>query len=241
MTRTEQETDLVLRREAEWLGHSMVNLPAERLFPLLNVGSSTAQLREHDQPWIDREIFAPLRRRNGRVIHLDMKPDKGVDLVGDLDDPAFFASLGTLGVRSVLCSNVLEHVREPHALARKLVELVPAGGYLVISVPCGFPYHPDPIDTLFRPDVATLTELFPGTRRVMGEEVECGTVFGLLRGNVVRLAAKSSRMVIDNLRGARGVAAREESKRAGGGHLRDWLWPWTVRPFRATCVVLQKL
>ncbi len=230
----------MLRREARWLGETMATLPAERLFPLLNVGSSTAQVRERDQPWIDGEIFAPMRRRGGRVIHLDMKPDAGVDLVGDLDDPVFFDSLRALGVRSVLCSNVLEHVRDPGALARRLVALTPAGGYLVVSVPRGFPYHPDPIDTRFRPDVAALAALFPSTRRVVGEEVECGTVFGLLRGNAARLAVKSARMVLDNVtsRGAARSAAHTSER--GGGRLRDWLWPWAVKPFVATCVVLEK-
>ncbi len=230
----------MLPSEARWLGRKLKALPAERLFPILNVGSSTAQFRERDQPWIDAQIFAPLRRRGGRVIHLDMKADVGVDLVGDLDDPTFFESLRQTRPGSVLCSNVLEHVRDPGSVARKLVDLVPPGGFLVVTVPRGFPYHPDPIDTMFRPDVATLAALFPGTRCVLGEEVECGTVFGLLRGNAVRLAMKSARMLFDTKRGSATPAANAAGPRDDGGSLRDWLWPWSVKPFLATCVVLEK-
>lgn len=229
----------MLQREAEWLRKNLAGIDAKRLFPLLNVGSSTASLREKDQPWIDGEVFAPLRRRGGRVIHLDMKPDVGVDLVGDLDDPDFFASLQTLGVRSVLCSNVLEHVNAPEALARKLVDLIPPGGFIVVTVPRGFPYHPDPIDTLFRPDVATLNKLFPGARCIAGDVIECGTVFGLLRGNVARLAAKSARVIVDNL--GRSRVRPSAAKSGPRTSLLDWLWPWSVRPFLATCVILEKL
>ncbi len=232
----------MLPNEASWLGRHLDSIASDRLFPLLNVGSSTAQLREHDQPWIDGSIFAPMRRRGGRVIHLDMKPDAGVDLVGDLDDPAFFDSLRGMGVRSVLCSNVLEHVRDPGALARKLVDLVPVGGVITISVPRGFPYHPDPIDTGFRPDVPTVAALFPNTRLLDGAEVECGTVFSLLRGNVTRLALKSAGIVADGLRGRRApkTAAAVPSD-ARPQRLSEWLWPWSVRPFVVTCAMLERV
>jgi SAM-dependent methyltransferase len=94
---------------------------------------------------------APLTRSGCRVIHLDMKKADGVDVSGDLTDPAFVEKLASLRVRSVLCSNVLEHVTDPARLARRLEELLPAGGYLIVTVPHEFPYHADPIDTLFRP------------------------------------------------------------------------------------------
>ena len=52
--------------ESEWLGRRLAALPDEQLFPLLNVGSSTGEFRTRTQPWIDRNIFAPMRDRENR-------------------------------------------------------------------------------------------------------------------------------------------------------------------------------
>ena len=75
--------------ESQWLGQRLAALPAEELFPLLNVGSSTGEFRTRTQPWIDQKIFAPMRQRGGTVYHLDIKEAPGVDIVGDLFDPVF--------------------------------------------------------------------------------------------------------------------------------------------------------
>jgi methyltransferase family protein len=176
--------------EARWLANHLRQLPTSDLSPMLNVGSSTKHFREVKQPWIEREIFAPLARAGCRVVHLDMKIDEGVDLCGDLMDPQFFGRLRSLGAGAVFCSNVLEHVSDPSALARQLEELVPVGGYLVVSVPHRFPYHPDPIDTLFRPDLETLRALFPRTRLIAGEVVDCGTIWDTMGRSWAQLAAR---------------------------------------------------
>jgi hypothetical protein len=234
----------VLKREAQWLGTQSESLDATRLFPLINVGSSTRKLRESDQPWIDQYVFAPMRRRGGRVTHLDMKPDDGVDIVGDLRDPVVWAQLVALEPRSVLCSNVLEHVTDREGLGRRLCELIPAGGYVIVSVPHAFPYHPDPIDTMFRPGLDELSALFPGTRRVAGSIVDCGTVLGLLEGNSVRLVKKALGMLLSG-RGERAVDPSATSGAAGGlvaraANLAQWVNPWLYRQLQATCVVLEK-
>lgn len=222
----------MLKREAQWLGSQIASLDDDHLFPLLNVGSSTRAVREIHQPWIDEYIFAPMRRRGGTVVHLDLKADEGVDIVGDLYDPVCWTTVKNRGFRSVFCSNVLEHVTDREGLCRKLVELIPAGGYLIVSVPRAFPYHPDPIDTMFRPDVQELVALFPGTRCLAGQVVDCGTVFGLLDRNVIRLAKKTLGMLLSRAR---------PSRTTSGEGLVQWLYPWSFRPFQATCVVLQKL
>ena len=227
----------MLKREAEWLGSRIQRLDQGLLFPLINVGSSTRKVREIDQPWIDECIFAPMRRSGGRITHLDLKPDDGVDIVGDMNDPACWSLLTALAPRSVFCSNVLEHVTDRPALCSKIVELVAPGGFVILSVPRAFPYHPDPIDTMFRPSVDELVALFPGTRLLTGEIVDCGTLFVLLDRNLTRLARKVATMVVDR---GRGAPAAEGGNGARGAGLADWLYPWAFRQFQATCAVLQK-
>src|SRR5438552_13681584 len=141
----------MLIREAAWLGLQIAQADAKRVFPLLDAGSSTEKFRNQQQPWIDRYIFAPARGQNLAVHHLDKEPAPGVDIVGDLTDPVTIEKLAGLGYRSVLCSNLLEHVQDRQHTALAVLSLIPPGGYVFLSCPYAFPYHPDPIDTRFRP------------------------------------------------------------------------------------------
>jgi SAM-dependent methyltransferase len=140
----------VLHREAAWMGRAILSTGLGEGARVLNVGSSTGAFRTVEQPWVDRDVFAPLRSRGAHVVHLDLKAAEGVDVVGDLLDPAFRAELqGDWDV--VVCSNLLEHLEDRTPLLRVLPEMVRPGGWLVVTVPCRFPRHADPIDTMYRP------------------------------------------------------------------------------------------
>jgi hypothetical protein len=54
--------------------------------------------------------------------------------------------------KALLCCNLLEHVLDPERLALHCLELLPRGGLLFVTVPFSYPYHRDPIDTMYRPD-----------------------------------------------------------------------------------------
>jgi hypothetical protein len=162
------------RLEAEWLGARMSSLAPSELFPLLNVGSSTHSFRTAVQPWIDEQIFAPLRAVGGQVVHLDIKDDDGVDVVGDLLDPDLLPRLAPLKIRSILVSNLFEHVTDREAIAAALLRLVPAGGFIIVSGPQSYPFHADPIDTLFRPSLAEMHAYFPGTEILSSAVIDSG-------------------------------------------------------------------
>jgi hypothetical protein len=150
-------------RESQWIGEQMAAVPDAELFPLLDVGSSTEEFRTKMQPHVDANVFAPLRKRGGKVWHLDQKANPGVDLVGDLADPAFQARVRALEVRSALMSNLFEHVTDRQALADLVLGIIPPGGYIFVSGPHRYPYHPDPLDTMFRPTPQEMAAYFPGT------------------------------------------------------------------------------
>ncbi|MCP3061900.1 hypothetical protein LXT21_24250 [Myxococcus sp. K38C18041901] len=219
----------MLKQEARWLGRALTAVPLSQVSPLLNIGSSTRYFREVQQPWIERELFAPLRRRGGVVIHQDMKAADGVDVVGALGDPGCRARLGELGVRSVCCTNVLEHVEDRREFARQLMEQVAPGGLLFLSVPRAFPWHPDPIDTMFRPTVPELVELFPSMRLVSSAIVPCGRLGSLIANDV----PGAVRRLLNP-----GAGAATDAPRAS---MANWLWPWMVRPFEVTCAVLERV
>ncbi|MGZ4390644.1 MAG: class I SAM-dependent methyltransferase [Gaiellaceae bacterium] len=179
----------MLRAEAAWLADRLEELPSEALSPLLSIGSGDARLRTTLQPWIEGRVYAPLARRQVRVLHHDLEPTAGVDVAGDLTDPEFLGSLDELNVRSVICCNVLEHVPDPAPVASAIERTVAPGGYLLVTVPSRYPYHPGPIDTLFRPTVEELRLLFP-TLTVMGAaEIRCESLIAYLLGSPTKWAS----------------------------------------------------
>jgi len=146
--------------EAAYIGARLQEIPVEQLSPVLNLGSSNETFRTRTHPHVDREIFFPLVARGARVIHADLKADRGIDIVGDVYDAAFQEECRRLQPKTVVCCNILEHVTDPAGFARIVSSLVPVDGYVVVSVPHSYPFHPDPIDTLFRPSTSDIVDLF---------------------------------------------------------------------------------
>lgn len=217
----------MLKREALWIRDVLTQFDSVNLSPILNVGSSTAEFRTCVQPWIEELIFVPLRSRGIIVHHLDMRDGDGIDLHGDLTDDAFVSKLRESGYQTVLCCNVLEHVANPAAICAQLEHLVPSRGHIVVTVPNRFPYHPDPIDTMFRPDVQQVAALFPGWDLVEGAIVECGTGWDYVDRNPRALVAKVKRR----------LSRLQENGGVGGA---TSFMPWLFRRFLQTCVLLQK-
>ena len=100
----------------------------------------------------------------------------GVDIIADLSDAGDVRRLSALGPKSLLCCNLLEHVLEPGRLARHCLDLLPEGGLLFVTVPFSYPYHRDPIDTMYRPSPAELEELFAGASMLNGAIVVYGRI-----------------------------------------------------------------
>ena len=163
----------MMKREAAWLGDVLARTDVAELDPILSVGSGTRHFRRTFQPWIERRVYEPLDRRSVRVLHHELEPADGVDLAGDLGDEQVRHTLRELGVRAILCLNVFEHVRDREGLASALLASLPPGGLLVVTVPRRFPYHADPIDTMFRPSPHELHELFADAQVVDEGTVRC--------------------------------------------------------------------
>jgi hypothetical protein len=163
--------------EACWLRRALEAFPPERLSPLLNLGSSSAMVRKAIQPWIDAEVFCPLRGRGVETVHVDMRELPGVDVRADLTDAADVERLSALQPNALLCCNLLEHVLEPKQLARHCLDLLPRGGLVFVTVPFSYPYHRDPIDTLYRPSPAELSELFGSASMLDGTILGAGVSY----------------------------------------------------------------
>jgi hypothetical protein len=219
----------LLIEEARWFGDSIRELASrdpDLVFPMCNLGSSSGHFRTVDQPWIEQRIFGPLRRDGQEVVHVDLKAAEGVDAAGDVLDEAFHDQLRRQGFRSILCSNVLEHVRDPRLFARRLVELVPVGGYLFVSCPYRYPYHADPLDNGLRVGTAGLAALFPGLDDVREQLVVGATAAAYVAGPA-HAGRASLRLLMPFYRPRRWLTTFS--------HLL-----WLRRKFEISCLVLKR-
>lgn len=174
----------MLKEESIWIKNLLNDHFSVNDFPLLNVGSSTEDFRKNIQPDIHQNVFAPLLKANRKVFHADIKDSKGVDLVGDLNQDSFRRELKTLSIKSVLCSNLLEHLDRPEVICKSILDVLPKGGKLIVTLPYQFPYHKDPIDTMLRPTVDEVHEMFSGTECVTSAIIEStDTYISALKAN----------------------------------------------------------
>jgi hypothetical protein len=149
----------------------------DTLSPMLNVGSSTLEYRTVTCPHIDQTLFRPLAELGVNVLNIDLKDDAGVDIVGNILDITVRSKIAALGVKAILCNNLLEHVTDIPGMCMALAEACPEGGLLCLSVPHAYPFHPDPIDNGFRPSLAELEGIFRplGLRLEHGEILDFGS------------------------------------------------------------------
>jgi hypothetical protein len=166
-------------QEAIWFRDAILGIEKRDRSPVLNLGSSTLEYRKFICPFIDRDLFSPLITAGISVIHADLKDSSGVDYVGDVLDSDFRETLTGLGVRSVICTNLLEHVDNIDEMCQALNILCPERGYLFLSVPHAYPYHPDPIDNGFRPTPSELSTLLtPYGFELIKSEIVCFGSYG---------------------------------------------------------------
>jgi hypothetical protein len=219
--------------EARYIGALIARLANEEIGPVLNLGSSTLRIRTVDFPHIDREIFAPLRARGVPVIHADLKIDEGVDIAGDVYDPAVQSKLRAIGPRLLICCNILEHVRDPAEFANICASLLAPGGMLIVTVPFSYPFHPDPIDTYFRPSPEEVARLFDRF-----EISESRIVEDVSYLHELRRTRRPSQVL-------RQFAAHGVKFFAPFGNLDAWKaryhrYLWLLRPYKVSCVLLRR-
>jgi SAM-dependent methyltransferase len=87
-------------------------------------------------------------KHEGPYTRIDMQPGPGVDLVLDLTAPFEEIDAGLHGARfgTIFCLSVLEHCRQPFAMAENLTRLLASGGRICLSVPFAWKFHGYPSD-----------------------------------------------------------------------------------------------
>lgn len=142
--------------ESLWIKSKLEHINLKKNDKVLDIGSSSLKYRTIEQPYIDKNIFSVLRKIGCEIIHLDCKDKEGVDIVCDI------AKLDTLQNQYdlILCTNLLEHIQDRMKFIEDVNRLLKDSGYLIVTVPYNFEYHPDPVDTMYRPSVKEIEQAF---------------------------------------------------------------------------------
>jgi hypothetical protein len=215
------------RAETLWLRNELSLLSNDQLDPLLNLGSSTKHYRAYVQPFIEREIFIPLRNRGITVYHIDIKEGEGIDIVMDVTSRAAWQSLN-MSFRSVICTNLLEHIENVFLVIDNIKSLIEPDGIVFVIVPHKFPLHPDPIDTGYRPSIKDLASLFEKGFVCKKKEL---LSFGNFYRNVVKTPLNLMRRIL--------------SLMAPFITLDTWIanartFPWMFKQIKVSCAVVQR-
>lgn len=215
--------------EAQWIRDQLGKLPD--ISPVVELGSSTLEYRTRRQPHVDRLIHAPLRERSVHVIHVDYKQDEGVDIAGDIFDPAVQQQIKVAEPRTLLCCNMFEHVVNRKALADFCTGAVPSGGHLVLTGPYSYPIHHDPIDTYFRPTPQEMAALFPAFEVVAADVVQSTTY----AQELLRNPATLPRAIARHLFRLAKVWVGKDAYVANNHRLL-----WLLRRYKVYCLVLRR-
>jgi hypothetical protein len=153
----------MFKKEAQQISLWLDPIPDADLSPFVDLGSADLNFRTREKPWVDSEIFAPLRRRGIPVTHVEIGEGPGIDLVADILSDEGHAKIAALQPRFIMLSNVLEHVYEPVKMVTRCMDMLPSGGRLFITVPRGYPRHTK-IDTMLRPTPEELAAMAPNAK-----------------------------------------------------------------------------
>ena len=148
------------RQEAEQIGQIVKSFKFQTV---INIGAGNVTKQQKNKPWIKDCIFDVLTDQGSKIVHTDLFKFDGIDVTADFTEDTVNETFSAFhGPRLFLLCNVLEHIPTP--LIQKICDNVKKCLFhddaLVISVPFDYPFHADPIDTMFRPSPQDLAALF---------------------------------------------------------------------------------
>ena len=144
---------------------------------IINLGSGNVEQLKKTKPWVSKNVFDLFKKQKAKILHVDAENFPGVDIVQDLSQPNSLVFCDSLkGSKLFILANVLEHIpKKAHAeFLTKIYSKMKSKDGLIITVPYDYPYHEDPIDTMYRPSPNELKKLLPLTW-LNGEIVSAGS------------------------------------------------------------------
>ncbi len=84
----------------------------------------------------------PYKKWFPNTVGFDIRPGKGVDVVGDIHDMPF----GEGEFDAILCTEVLEHCRDPRTAVGEMLRVLKPGGRVILTTRFMYPSHGQPWD-----------------------------------------------------------------------------------------------
>jgi hypothetical protein len=221
----------VRSQEAEWVGKVLSSQKADEISPVLELGTTSRTFREITKPHIAKYIHQRLEHRGVTIVTSDLFGADGVDIAGDIFDKDVQRRLGAVGAKTVMVCNIFEHVVDVAGFAQICDSLLAPGGLMIVTVPFDYPYHLDPIDTLYRPTPEEVITLFPGYNVLNAEIIASDTHADDIRKSNQNVALSATRDLVRSflLRGGK------QRSLARLDRLR-----WLFRRYRVTCIAMSK-
>jgi hypothetical protein len=167
----------MLIKEAKKINEYIETFLRDKKGIAINIGSSTSEFVDISQPYIRSLVLNPLSL-NFKVLNIDVKNQEGVDLVADFTTSEGQKAIANLKGNLYLISNLLEHIPDYNLGIESINNLLNSNDVLILSGPKSFPYHPDPIDNMFRPSLKVLQDYFEEDFEIIKLEIiRSGTVF----------------------------------------------------------------
>lgn len=149
--------------ESVWIREKLSGLDLPPGSEILNIGSSDENFLK-TQPHIEANVLSPLRKRGCAIVNLDIRPARPGDYSADITDRELTEKIGRR-FKLVICTNLLEHVKDRDGAFANITSLVENDGYILLTVPRNYPRHNDPVDTLYRPSAEDLVAEIRNRRR----------------------------------------------------------------------------
>jgi SAM-dependent methyltransferase len=220
----------MLYKESIWFKQT-INKYCKPNSLVLNIGSSTKEFLTEVQPYIHENVISPIIDLGCTLKNIDLKQAEGVDLVGDVTNPEFINSLKLLKPSLIICANLLEHLEDRQAFIDGLKQIIGDDTLLIVSVPLNFPFHADPIDTLYRPTLGELAADFSGLCIVEGKEVSSGLYYNYTTKGL---------NIFTKIAGFIKVWIKLLIAKAKADHVKFDEVLWNFKTISTTCVVFKK-
>jgi len=159
----------ILETKIDWLGSKPT--------VVINLGAGDVVKTSRKKPWINNNVFVPLNDRGLKTVNVDFFDFPGIDKLADFSQPQALRFLSEYqSPKLIILANVLEHISQStrENLIRELERNLRQGDYLLITAPHAYPYHPDPIDSMYRPSFENLQALL-NLNWLFAGHVNCGS------------------------------------------------------------------
>lgn len=113
--------------QREFIGAKMRQIAKSDI--VLDIGGG-----ERFQKWLEeyKHLF-----KNCQYQTMDYDPHSGADVIGDIHN----IPLRDQSVDAVICSSVLEHIKDPIKAVEEIFRILKVGGSVFVYVPSIYPYH----------------------------------------------------------------------------------------------------